>query len=166
MGIRQLQDHPVFKADRNRIYDDALNLAISKKQMFKLNPEIIEFRFGQEVYQIGSDSRVGAWNGNHAVRMKWNHGHLWNMQYNKSELPLKFEFKFVIKEGNTIVRWEEGMNHVHDLDKYLEKFKQTEIMKQIQAGKYDEIEIEFEKEKIAYNRVNKVFILHTLWQNK
>jgi len=32
MGIRQLQEHPIFKADRNRIYDEALNLAISKKQ--------------------------------------------------------------------------------------------------------------------------------------
>jgi len=40
--------------------------------------------------------------------MKWNNGHLWTMHYKKSDIPDKFEFKFIIKEGNTIIRWEEG----------------------------------------------------------
>jgi len=44
--------------------------------------------------------------------MKWNNGHLWTMQYKRSELTKNFEFKFIIKEGNTIIRWEEGVNHV------------------------------------------------------
>ena len=63
MNIKELQAHPVFKADRNRIYNDALNLAIFKsnstdpasayingspslngKAKFKIEPKIIEFR--------------------------------------------------------------------------------------------------------------------------
>ncbi len=81
------------------------------------------------------------------------------------DLDQKFEFKFVIKEGNNIARWEEGHNHVYDFQKYLQSFSQPEIMKQIAEGQFDEIEIESEHEKIAFNSKTKVFILHTLWQS-
>lgn len=73
------------------------------------------------------------------------------------------EFKFVIKEGNQICRWEEGKNHTYNLEYFLSKFDQPEIKKQLENGKFDEIEIEFDREKISYNRVSKVFSLHTLW---
>ncbi len=75
----------------------------------------------------------------------------------------KFEFKFLIKEGNNIARWEEGMNHIYDFQKCLDKFSQPEIVKHLSS--YDEIEIESEKDKIAYNKKTRLFVIHTLWQS-
>ena len=62
------------------------------------------------------------------LSMKWNNGHLWTIQIAKSELESNFEFKFVIKEGNHLARWEEGMNHHYDIEKYLSRLKQPEIL--------------------------------------
>ena len=98
------------------------------------------------------------------VSMKWNNGHLWTAQFQKSEVEKNFEFKFVIKQDNQLVRWEEGHNHHYDLERYLSRLRQPEILREIESGKFDEVEVESEKEKIGYNRLTKVFFIHTLWQ--
>lgn len=60
--------------------------------------------------------------------MKWNSGHLWNIQYSRKDLEAQnFEFKFVIKEGNHICRWEEGKNHTYNLEEFVQRFEQSEI---------------------------------------
>eukprot|EP00347_Sterkiella_histriomuscorum_P015445 403357005 len=191
MSLKELQNYPIFKADRNRIYQEAIDLAVDKtnqqytskmrskngikanesKQQKLIDPLIIEFRvhyvtnFGQEVYQVGSDQNLGNWKGDGAQKMKWNHGHLWTAQYQRDKLSPSFEFKFIIKEGNNIARWEEGQNHTYNLENLMKKFEQPEIMRQLENGKFDEIEIAFDKEKISYNKLNRLFALHTLWQS-
>ena len=44
-SFKELSNMPYFKANRQRIYDDALNLAKSKKgNSHKFSPKFIEFR--------------------------------------------------------------------------------------------------------------------------
>lgn len=87
--------------------------------------------------------------------MKWNHGHLWTQQFQISELEKLFEYKFVIKEGNTLIRWEEGHNHIYDYNKLVSRMKQPEILKSIEEGNFDEIEVATDKDKISYNKKSK-----------
>ena len=44
--------------------------------------------------------------------------------------------------------------------------KQPEIIRTIEEGKFDEIEVATEMDKISYNKKSKIFALHTLWQEK
>lgn len=99
--------------------------------------------------------------------MKWTSGHLWSIQIAQNELENIFEYKFVIKDASNgkVMRWEEGLNHAYDFNKIINRMKQPEILKQIEEGKYDEIEVASEKDKIGYNKKTKVLIVHTLWQS-
>ena len=75
-----------------------------------------------------------------------------------------FEFKFVIKQGNDLVRWEEGHNHIYDHNKLTARMKQPEVLKQIEESNFEEIEVATDRDKISYNKRTKVFAFHTLWQ--
>jgi hypothetical protein len=47
------------------------------------------------------------------MKMNWTEGHLWKIEFRLSEVDETLEFKFVIKEGSHVVRWEEGFNHLY-----------------------------------------------------
>ena len=51
---------------------------------------------------------------NFSLKLKWSEGHLWKLTLPvvPADMAAALEYKFVIKEGQRVVRWEEGKNHV------------------------------------------------------
>ena len=91
---------------------------------------------------VGSTQLLGNWDANNkGIWLKWSEGHIWHAQIEIGELEDYFEYKFIIKRGNSLDRWEEGRNHIYDFKKYIEMLKQPEVLKQIHESQYDLIEI-------------------------
>jgi len=68
--------------------------------------------------------------------MKWSEGHVWRVSIDQKELGSEFfEYKFVVKQGAELVRWEEGFNHIFDNKKFVEMLKQPNIVKEIENSK-------------------------------
>ncbi len=68
------------------------------------------------------------------------------------------EFKFVIKEGSNVVRWEEGYNHVYHFKVFEEAFNKPHILTAIAEGPDDIVEILTNTQRIAYDRQRKCFV--------
>ena len=84
--------------------------------------------------------------------MKWFEGHIWRIVFQRVEIGDNFEFKFVIKEGNQVVRWEEGFNHSFDIKRFNDILRQPSVLKEIEHSKYDVVEVATDKEKIGFDR--------------
>ena len=82
-----------------------------------------ETKFGQEIIMVGSVPELSNWNAlKGGVRLTWTEGHIWRVKFKRSQLPQAFEFKFVIRDGRGVVRWEGNPNHQFNLSDYINKF--------------------------------------------
>jgi hypothetical protein len=70
---------------------------------YKANP-------GQYLALVGSDLKMGAWDGGAALPMEWAPGHSWAVELELSPTITDLEFKLVLAEGGAVVAWEPGAN--------------------------------------------------------
>ena len=72
---------------------------------------------------VGSVLELGDWDAQRkGVKLTWSDGHIWRVKFKRCQLPPIFEFKFVIKDGRGVVRWEGNPNHRFNLPEYIDKF--------------------------------------------
>mmetsp|Transcript_1092 Transcript_1092/g.2993 ORF Transcript_1092/g.2993 Transcript_1092/m.2993 type:complete len:152 (-) Transcript_1092:263-718(-) len=70
---------------------------------------------GQELKLIGSTRRLGSWSIDKSIHMHWTSGNIWTVTLAFPRRPLKVEYKYVVSESPSRVRWEEGRNHVLEI---------------------------------------------------
>ena len=80
--------------------------------------------FGEEVCILGSSPKLGLWNLDGALHLKWNEGNLWKGEINIEVENLQdFEFKYVITEKGTIKYWESGDNNIINFTGLINEFQ-------------------------------------------
>ena len=80
--------------------------------------------FGEEVSILGSSPKLGSWDLNGALHLKWNEGNLWKGEISVEVENLKdFEFKFVIIEKGKIKYWEQGENNIVNFTGLINEFQ-------------------------------------------
>lgn len=58
----------------------------------------------------GSTDALGKWNENDAVKMHRSFSGIWHVSFKKAEVPPLTEYKFILKSGDSTMKWEEGIN--------------------------------------------------------
>lgn len=51
-----------------------------------------------------------------------------------------------------MARWEAGLNHKFDMKKFYEILMQPNVLREIENGKYDVIEVTTDNEKVSFDR--------------
>lgn len=98
-------------------------------------------------------------------KLTWSQGHFWRQKFSPQEIDQRHEFKFVIKRaGNKVDRWEQGDNHVYDLEEIQKILFSDAIRTQIESGLSDEVEIRTENFTYKFNRKNNTLGLYAVWQ--
>ena len=66
---------------------------------------------GEDLYIIGSDSRLGNWDQNQGVAMTWTEGNVWQCEM---ELPAGgvFFYKYLVKLPGNGFKWQDGANNL------------------------------------------------------
>ena len=66
--------------------------------------------------------------------MTWSDKHIWKVSFPREQIGEQFDFKFVIRDGDGIVRWEGGPNHKFNLTEYVKQFSQPAIYEALKEG--------------------------------
>ena len=102
------------------------------KIIFSINYNSI---FGEEVCILGSSPKLGLWNLNGALHLKWNEGNIWKGEINIEVENLQdFEFKYIIMEKGEIKYWESGENNIVNFTGLINEFQ---FKKNGNYNKYD-----------------------------
>ena len=73
--------------------------------------------YGQDIFIIGSHRKFGCWIPEMTTfGLKWSNGNVWSLTWNKKTLPKWSEFKFIIKNSDGSVEWEDRQNRAFDLN--------------------------------------------------
>lgn len=52
--------------------------------------------------------RGRSWVDLFSLPLVWSEGHFWHTSIEADELPLHFEYKFIVVDGERVGRWEKG----------------------------------------------------------
>lgn len=68
--------------------------------------------FGQELYLVGSGEALGNWSVEHARRMHWTDGDVWEVDFEVSTGPeVELEYKYVVRsQDGGVLAWKPGEN--------------------------------------------------------
>jgi len=66
-------------------------------------------RYGEEVKMAGSTPELGTWNTKEALSLQWNDG-VWKGQVAIRKMNLPFQYKYIVTDGENVIRWEEISN--------------------------------------------------------
>ena len=107
--------------------------------------------FGEEVFVLGSISKLGFWDLRRGLPLKWNEGNIWIGEISLDKKDLKnFEFKFVVVEKGNIKFWESGTNNIINFEELINKMKNNKV------GRYN-------KYKYEYDENNKSLLIKCSW---
>ena len=107
--------------------------------------------FGEEVFVLGSISKLGFWDLRRGLPLKWNEGNIWISEISLDKNDLKnFEFKFVVVEKGNIKFWESGTNNIINYEELINKMKNNKV------GRYN-------KYKYEYDENNKSLLIKCSW---
>lgn len=76
----------------------------------------------QELYIVGSIPELGSGDENQACLMRCESDSLWQIEINVDNPPASIEYRYLIKENDTIIRREEGLPHQLALHSFKEIF--------------------------------------------
>ena len=116
LSCEELYRLPFFRLNIDSIYKEALDAALSL-QTRKKQPKIEEFEFqvsyetffGQELYLTGAGPLLGCWRAERrALPLRWTEGHIWVINISVYELSDSLSYKFLVKSGGKVLRWEGG----------------------------------------------------------
>ena len=97
-------------------------------------------KFGEEVAILGSLAKLGLWELNGALPLKWNEGNIWTGEINvEDEDWHNFEFKFIVVERGKIKLWENGENNMINFDELINNILSNKI------GRYNKYKYEYNK---------------------
>lgn len=87
-----------------------------------INSVIFAIRYvtvpGQDLFLCGDDSKLGKWDpSSEKVPLTWTDDHMWVTTLSVKELPLKAEYKFLIREIDGSITWETRENRIFDITK-------------------------------------------------
>ena len=69
------------------------------------------------------------------MNLTWSNGHIWRATLPRSVISAdSFEFKFVIRDDVSVVRWEGNPNHRFNMREYMQKFSQPAILEALRDG--------------------------------
>lgn len=113
------------KERRIRMYNEAIAIAeeLEREEGWRHRTRrCIQFKvfyntyYGQNVWMVGSVSRLGSWDISKALPMVWTNGNHWVATVVLSTDDGAIEYKFVLKDENTgATIWEPGKNHSLDV---------------------------------------------------
>ena len=87
---------------------------INDSNQFRIGKIIFQIKydtkFGEDISVIGSINELGNWDINRALKLGWNDGNIWKGTLVLSNNIKDFEYKFILKYGNYVKRWEDGYN--------------------------------------------------------
>ena len=118
---------------------------------------------------VGSVPELGNWNPQQeGVRMTWTEGHIWRVKFKRNQLPPTIEFKFVIRDGQGVVRWERDPNHKFNLPEYIKKFSQPDAIEALKdggmAGGVANLTFDNSEDMISYNKHKKGLSCFSPWR--
>jgi hypothetical protein len=117
------------------------------------------------VYLVGSGEKMGNWDADKSTfRLNWSEGHIWRATFKLAELDKSHEFKFIIRKGGNVDRWENGANHMYELSEVEKLLYSDSIRKQIESGLSNEIEIRTETFLYKFNRKTHLMQVHANWR--
>ena len=93
------------------------SISTPKENLFKTITFKIIFPtvFGQELNIVGSHEKFGHWDTKEGgLAFKWNNGNIWTLTMDKKHLPQRSEFKFILKNDDGSVQWEDRENRAFD----------------------------------------------------
>mmetsp|Transcript_115344 Transcript_115344/g.331064 ORF Transcript_115344/g.331064 Transcript_115344/m.331064 type:complete len:189 (+) Transcript_115344:58-624(+) len=99
-----------------RLYEQAWEECLRRERL--LARRDIEFSvqyntsFGQEMRIIGSCPELGEWDVERSLPMMWTEGNIWVAKLALPRQAQRIEYKYIVREGPSKVRWESGNNHV------------------------------------------------------
>ena len=96
--------------------------------------------FGEEVAILGSLSKLGSWELNGALKLKWSEGNVWIGEINIEDDDWEnIEFKFIVIEKGKIKRWEQGENNLINFDELIKNILSNKV------GRYNKYKYEYNK---------------------
>ena len=70
--------------------------------------------FGENICVVGSIPELGNWK-QVKCQLRWTEGHIWETEQPIYTSQPYFTYKYVLMQGEELVKWEDGLDRIADL---------------------------------------------------